>query len=41
MGAILAVPITAVIRIILTRFESFKLITDAMAGTLPGRAKVA
>jgi AI-2 transport protein TqsA len=41
IGAILAVPITAVIRIILTRFESFKLITDAMAGTLPGRAKVA
>jgi AI-2 transport protein TqsA len=39
IGAILAVPITAVIRIILTRFESFKLITDAMAGTLPGRAK--
>jgi AI-2 transport protein TqsA len=38
IGAILAVPITAVIRIILTRFESFKLITDAMAGTLPGRA---
>jgi AI-2 transport protein TqsA len=41
VGAILAVPVTAVIRIILTRFESFKLITDAMAGTLPGRAKVA
>jgi AI-2 transport protein TqsA len=41
IGAILAVPITAVIRIILTRFESFKLITDAMAGTLPGRTEVA
>jgi AI-2 transport protein TqsA len=41
VGAILAVPITAVIRIILTRFESFKLITDAMAGTLPGRGNVA
>jgi AI-2 transport protein TqsA len=41
IGAILAVPITAVIRIILSRFESFKMITDAMAGTLPGRAKVA
>jgi AI-2 transport protein TqsA len=41
VGAILAVPITAVIRIILTRFESFKMITDAMAGTLPGRGDVA
>lgn len=41
IGAILAVPITAVIRIILTKFESFKLITDAMAGILPGRADVA
>jgi len=40
VGAILAVPITAVIRIILTRFESFKMITDAMAGTLPGRGNV-
>jgi AI-2 transport protein TqsA len=39
IGAILAVPITAVIRIILMKFESFKLITDAMAGTLPGQAK--
>ena len=39
IGAILAVPITAVIRIILTKFESFKLITDAMAGTLAGQER--
>jgi predicted PurR-regulated permease PerM len=37
VGAILAVPITAVVRIAISRFESLKLVTDLMAGTLPGQ----
>ena len=39
VGAILAVPITAVVRIAISRFESLQLITDLMAGTLPGQRK--
>ncbi len=35
MGAILAVPITAVIRIVTSRFISLKMVSDVMAGRLP------
>jgi AI-2 transport protein TqsA len=35
MGAILAVPITAVIRIATARFVSLKMVSDVMAGRLP------
>ena len=35
MGAILAVPITAVIRIVTARFISLKMVSDVMAGRLP------
>jgi AI-2 transport protein TqsA len=38
VGAILAVPITAVVRIAISRFESFRMVTDLMAGKLPGQA---
>ena len=41
IGMVLAVPITAMIRIILVRFETTKAIAEVLAGRLPGQGKAA